>query len=913
MNTMHIPCAALTALFAVSVAHAATTADYYVQDGLVAHWDAIDNAGTGAHDASATTWKNLVDGGIDLTIRDAQWADGNSLYNNYAGEWSGAYLAAYSPYDADDTPVDYVTGEFAISNVNSLMSGDEYMMVFGYADQANSSKGCFLESNRAGFASGVGSIPGVGCDTLGWNTIAWDHDGNSAYLNGSAVSLGGNVSRSVWRDWTEGTVLKDCFVLGCHVGGKNSTFNGKYHAIRLYSRSLTADEAARNALLDRIRFVGEDGYRTSGAVIEKRFVVAASANATVAVDGATLSSDYEAWDELDTTVTRTVTVSPAAGYMFTGWSGDTDAIVTCTADLATITVAYGKAVSLTPVVVAIPEPAMATPIYTITVDSGVTTTLTTAEDDSGTAIGTMGTLVKKGGGKLVIDSDVISSFTGEIVISNGCWHTTVRTGLGTQDGGDVWVSGGATLSLYSGSDIASGDTAAQITRKVYIEGAGYDGRGALYGSVYTTDDTVYNLYPKNVELLGDTLIGSHNKANLDFSQIILNRHTLTISAYTCNWNYFSGTVENGSLAITNKPLYFLSSLYLPGGAENTVYFRDGGAFRYNGFGWGDDASAQGRWTAVFEDGAYFFAYGPNDRGAAWNGPVVLNGHTELVSQTRGGKTYLYGEVSGTGDLGGGDFITEDPWTFRDTYLCLANANNSFTGGVKLQRRVLEATVDGAVPANGAALVSEDSTINLSGETEYHLPDLTITGTGIVYSASAATGSFKTATKSGDYAYIWNTKVGAQSFALNGGLLAFGDNAASDGVIAADFGAFNAVPGATVDLGGYAWTCTNLTGSCTISNGTFTVDGPWTASATADPLECGEAGALAFGPDAVVTVSDLASLRSSQEYVLASSTATITSLPALDSAATEAHWNVIRADGGCTLKLKNTAGLTIFVR
>ena len=32
----------------------------YVQNGLIAHWDAIDNVGTGVHDASATTWKDLT-------------------------------------------------------------------------------------------------------------------------------------------------------------------------------------------------------------------------------------------------------------------------------------------------------------------------------------------------------------------------------------------------------------------------------------------------------------------------------------------------------------------------------------------------------------------------------------------------------------------------------------------------------------------------------------------------------------------------------------------------------------------------------------------------------------------------------------------------------------------------------------
>ena len=47
----------------VAVAGAAVAAGLgpqnYVQDGLVTHFDAIDNEGTGTHNPSATTWRDL--------------------------------------------------------------------------------------------------------------------------------------------------------------------------------------------------------------------------------------------------------------------------------------------------------------------------------------------------------------------------------------------------------------------------------------------------------------------------------------------------------------------------------------------------------------------------------------------------------------------------------------------------------------------------------------------------------------------------------------------------------------------------------------------------------------------------------------------------------------------------------------
>ena len=79
--------AALPALVAVATLSAWAT-DYtsasYVQDGLIAQWDGIDNAGTGTHDPNATVWKDLK-GTNDLTIvagRGSEWRRGIAFYMN---------------------------------------------------------------------------------------------------------------------------------------------------------------------------------------------------------------------------------------------------------------------------------------------------------------------------------------------------------------------------------------------------------------------------------------------------------------------------------------------------------------------------------------------------------------------------------------------------------------------------------------------------------------------------------------------------------------------------------------------------------------------------------------------------------------------------------------------------------------
>ena len=57
----------------------APTAKSYVQDGLIAMWDGIENAGVGVHDASATTWKDLSGNNNDLVLQNGAHFDVNSL------------------------------------------------------------------------------------------------------------------------------------------------------------------------------------------------------------------------------------------------------------------------------------------------------------------------------------------------------------------------------------------------------------------------------------------------------------------------------------------------------------------------------------------------------------------------------------------------------------------------------------------------------------------------------------------------------------------------------------------------------------------------------------------------------------------------------------------------------------------
>ena len=245
-------------------------------------------------------------------------------------------------------------------------------------------------------------------------------------------------------------------------------------------------------------------------------------------------------------------------------------------------------------------------------------------------------------------------------------------------------------------------------------------------------------------------------------------------------------------------------------------------------------------------------------------------------------------------------------------LTLANRHNTFTGGIYLKRNALTAEYNGSIPATGGAISAYDSSLYLKAAERYDLPDLTLTGTGLVYSATATTGAFRHVTKSDATTVTWNTKVGASSFTLNAGTLAFGALSVSSGKIAVDLGCFSAAKGAQLDLAGNDWTCTNLTGAATLLNGTLTVNGPWTLDAETAGTLGGETGAVTFGEKAELILENLSGLDRSARYTLASSSVPFTTIPPVKSLSDD-RWQVRLSSDGRRLELSYSKGTTVLLR
>jgi hypothetical protein len=204
----------------------------YIQDGLVAMWDGIENAGWGVHDSAATVWKDLV-GDHDATINGGIW--GSNCWN------CGNNNATFD---------------------GTLFGGDFSVEFVFFGDASESQQYATTLTNKK--------------DSYSW----FRRDG--AYWE--AKILGGNSYRSPLAPFIEKPfyhIHRDSEFdrIGYHdassiteretnynataadttwqIGGNQTRYLGdsaRYYALRIYNRALTAEEIAHNYEIDRVRF-----------------------------------------------------------------------------------------------------------------------------------------------------------------------------------------------------------------------------------------------------------------------------------------------------------------------------------------------------------------------------------------------------------------------------------------------------------------------------------------------------------------------------------------------------------------------------------------------------------------------------------------------------------------------------------
>ena len=236
--------AALGAIAAFAVAgtlHAeAYTSASYVQGGLIAQWDGIDNAGTGTHDPNATVWKDLV-GDLDMTLTaKGRWNIlGNALYVSGMGAQGPSAAPAYKTIE--------IVFKMKRDGGRIMFASGLQSRIVAVDPASGSPKAIYF--NGKGSSGGNDKYFSWPLDTEALCTATATYTSDNVadvYCDGAVRNDGNNAN-----NWGVG----DAKVA---VGGRllNETYPwfGEIYAIRLYDTVLTAEEIAANAAIDRARF-----------------------------------------------------------------------------------------------------------------------------------------------------------------------------------------------------------------------------------------------------------------------------------------------------------------------------------------------------------------------------------------------------------------------------------------------------------------------------------------------------------------------------------------------------------------------------------------------------------------------------------------------------------------------------------
>lgn len=192
------------------------TAKDYSQDGLIAMWDGIENAGWGVHDPNATVWKDLTGNGYDLSVGSAVFGDDNlscaSGYASFAEKIASSFV------------------EIVCEGISSgvVLCGVGVAKAFRSLSEFEFSQQTMFNGEFGGVH--LFSTP--------------NNKGGVPYLDGTKKS---QSPRST--SYSDGGY----FEIGGRNGGTNRYY-GRVFSIRLYSTVISSDAISENYAIDKARF-----------------------------------------------------------------------------------------------------------------------------------------------------------------------------------------------------------------------------------------------------------------------------------------------------------------------------------------------------------------------------------------------------------------------------------------------------------------------------------------------------------------------------------------------------------------------------------------------------------------------------------------------------------------------------------
>jgi hypothetical protein len=209
----------------------------YVTDGLVAMWDGEWNAGGGVHDDTLTAWEDIISG-YTLYQRNNSWTwDANSFGCSARDELRPRYSGNYEAH-----PAWQAAGAAGTWTVEIVPKAAGPSCIHSKWVLNTSSFGYFRfgldTATRYSDTSAIGK-------TIGSWVISRTGELVKTYWNGVPslnLTVAGDQPTSSGVVTINGTT------------GSSGNANCRYHAFRIYSSALTAEEIAANYAIDKRRF-----------------------------------------------------------------------------------------------------------------------------------------------------------------------------------------------------------------------------------------------------------------------------------------------------------------------------------------------------------------------------------------------------------------------------------------------------------------------------------------------------------------------------------------------------------------------------------------------------------------------------------------------------------------------------------
>ena len=224
----------------------------YVTDGLVLHYDAIDNAGTGVHSGSSTVWKDLSGNGYDLALPGSGVAAGADAmtFDKVVGEVLGVDCLADAA-GAPELTLEVVcaadeTFDASLTSTRTVVANPRIGFHFRHVGSNHVVGGAYHDGEKSCFAG----APVSRCD---WNSKQFIQRFHTYSLK--TKSGGGNIAVDGSGPMKlQASFSNDVASLSGRmtIGSVGALY--KVKSVRLYSRHLTEAETAQNAAEDEVRF-----------------------------------------------------------------------------------------------------------------------------------------------------------------------------------------------------------------------------------------------------------------------------------------------------------------------------------------------------------------------------------------------------------------------------------------------------------------------------------------------------------------------------------------------------------------------------------------------------------------------------------------------------------------------------------